>query len=1508
MRTQRGFGRLAALLFTTIASLGSACAWGQGDRRAPLADHVPSIVGSAAVTRATIQRSDQEEIALTVVLRRGDEAGFQHLLADLYNPASPRFRNWLTPAAIADRYGPWQADYDAVVAYFRASGFRVLEGSSNRMTVTVVGTRSTVQQALGVRLVDFTVGDRTFHANDAPPSLPDDIAARIQAVIGLNSLARPEPAKDVHVAIFSTVCALFYAAAYGMALNGQLGIDARIALLKDIANCINWNAAATGYGAIGGVDPPPPAWQAVDGTGQKVGITAFDTFLTSDVADFLAYSRRPASRIANLSSVHVNGGAAAGANQDEVLLDIANVLMAAPGAQIVVYDAPFNAGSFQALFNAMITGGVTIITNSWAYCESQTSAADVQSIDSVLQTAAAAGISVFSASGDRGSTCLDGSPNTAHVPSSVPHITAVGGTSLNLGAGFTYQSETWWNSGGQGGFGVSKFFARPSWQNGFTASATRSIPDVSANADPASGIGICMASKGGCPNGLLYGGTSSSAPGWAAMTALLNQSQGANLGFVNPAFYALGMTDAFHSPASMGTDFAHVGLGSPNLARLHQRLTGQAGGPGHAGVSEVRTSAGGNFWSAALFGTPLPVSADGTSTGYVVVRLADAMGNVVPGKTVTLTPGPGSTAIVTPPSQTTSINNGAAIFQITNTTPQRVSFTVTDTTDGVVLNETATIDFVVPPAASGGIQAFPTTVLNDGIATTTITVTLQDAQGNPTPGKLVTLSQGSGHSIISGPSPAVTGANGQIQFTATNKFAETVTYTAVDVTDGNLPIPGTAVVTFSGTANTSCVATSFTPGAGYALTPFATGFLAENFFYSNVNWSGCPGATNPGFAPTGDVYVSNFRTGALYRLEPEGGAVSPSNQVANVGQTLATPVFGKDGRLYIVRATTGAGFSSGALYELDPQTGAILRTLATGLTCANSLAVDPISGDLFFDNSCFGAGSNDPRVFRVNNPAGPSPTVTTYATLPASPNGALAFSPDGTLYVVYGYPTFPGAPPAPIMRIGGTNTPQPPSMTTLSGVTSTYWVNVGETLPSGAAKSLIVSTDDNALKLVDISVAPPAVTTLATPAMSSGVIGPDGCLYSSASDTVYKLSTAAGGCTFAPTSPAPGISLTPATTTPDPAQGTTRTFTAKLIGVPNPAGMPVSFRVNGANAQLRLIRANANGEAAFVLRGVFVGNDIVTAESEFGLTLLISNHARVRWTAGKHLTSVLLNASPSSATVNQPVTLRATLLDESVEPPVAIAGALLQFSVGGQGCSATTNAGGIASCAVTIPLTGNYTLTVTYAGNASFLPASDAIGFNVRAAPPAPCAAFNDVDQTSAFCVNVAWIKNRGVTLGCTIALYCPGDSVSRLQMAAFMNRLGTALTGIVLFVEAQPGALDLDGAPVVCQTGDFATGNFTRRALADGTFSGSGAADVAFAADPVASFDGGATWVPLAAVGNRAFAAANHWGHLRASGAADLATSQAVRFGLAIGRGGLPGGADLSASRCKLRVTVTSR
>ena len=150
------------------------------------------------------------------------------------------------------------------------------------------------------------------------------------------------------------------------------------------------------------------------GTGETIGISSFSSIRLSDVSDFLAFDKLPANLVDQISQVNVNGGAPLSPDQSDVLLSINTILGFAPGAKIVVYNAPSEGPgtSFQALFNKMIDDHVTIISNSFGYCEDQSTAADVASIDAILATAAAAGISVFNATGDAGSACSDGSKNT----------------------------------------------------------------------------------------------------------------------------------------------------------------------------------------------------------------------------------------------------------------------------------------------------------------------------------------------------------------------------------------------------------------------------------------------------------------------------------------------------------------------------------------------------------------------------------------------------------------------------------------------------------------------------------------------------------------------------------------------------------------------------------------------------------------------------------------------------------------------------------------------------------------------------------------------------------------------------------------------------------------------------------------------------------------------------------------------------------------------------------------
>ena len=385
-----------------------------------------------------------------------------------------------------------------------------------------------------------------------------------------------------------------------------------------------------------------------------------------------------------------------------------------------------------------------------------------------------------------------------------------------------------------------------------------------------------------------------------------------------------------------------------------------------------------------------------------------------------------------------------------------------------------------------------------------------------------------------------------------------------------------------------------------------------------------------------------------------------------------------------------------------------MRTVFGGLTCPTALAVDPLSGDLFFDDSCFGAGSDNPSLFRLRNPGSASPTLEVYATLPTTPTGWIAIAPDGTIYMPQTL-----TPPAPVVRISGTDKPSPATVTPVPGLTTNYWVTVGETLPNGSAKSLIV-LNGSTIQLADITTNPPTFTDLINTGPGSGKIGPDGCLYVTNLDTIYKLAPSAGGCGFAVSSPAPVLTLSPATASP--AQGTTLTFTAQFVNLSVPAGTPVVFSSYGANAQQRSGNTDASGKATISYLGTATGTDTVVAKATVGTRSYESNQARIEWSGGKHTLFLSLNESAGGGTVGLPVMLSGTLYDISVTPRAPVPGATVQFSASGLTCSGVTDAAGRASCTVTPVTPGLTTQVASYGGSASFLSTSATQQFTVMAA------------------------------------------------------------------------------------------------------------------------------------------------------------------------------------------------
>jgi hypothetical protein len=164
----------------------------------------------------------------------------------------------------------------------------------------------------------------------------------------------------------------------------------------------------------------------------------------------------------------------------------------------------------------------------------------------------------------------------------------------------------------------------------------------------------------------------------------------------------------------------------------------------------------------------------------------------------------------------------------------------------------------------------------------------------------------------------------------------------------------------------------------------------------------------------------------------------------------------------------------------------------------------------------------------------------------------------------------------------------------------------------------------------------------------------------------------------------------------------------------------------------------------------------------------------------------------------------------------------------------------------------------------------------------APCAGFQDVDGDSAFCSGVEWVRNRSITSGCAATQYCPGEPVTRLQMATFLARMGLALQPAFLHAQELVSNIPNDGSRIMCVVeADAASHPRTATPSSVVITHTSGGVATLFAGLAV-SVDGGATWTPwsqsLSATTNIAGRAA---AQSPAAPPYTIGAGQAVRFGI---------------------------
>jgi len=241
----------------------------------------------------------------------------------------------------------------------------------------------------------------------------------------------------------------------------------------------------------------------------------------------------------------------------EISLDVQTAHEICQNCKILLVEASSSSmTNLGSAVNEAVRLGATVVSNSYGGGESSSDA----SYDSAYFNHQ--GVAITVSSGDSG--------YGVEYPAASRYVTAVGGTTLNLGSGNTYGSESAWSSGGSG---CSRYDAKPSWQTD-TGCTRRTVADVSADADPNTGAAVYDSVPYSGQHGWYQvGGTSLSSPLIAGVyglagnatsvvygsypyshTSSLNDVRSGSNGSCSPA-YLCTAGNGFDGP---------TGLGSPN--------------------------------------------------------------------------------------------------------------------------------------------------------------------------------------------------------------------------------------------------------------------------------------------------------------------------------------------------------------------------------------------------------------------------------------------------------------------------------------------------------------------------------------------------------------------------------------------------------------------------------------------------------------------------------------------------------------------------------------------------------------------------------------------------------------------------------------------------------------------------------------------------------------------------------------------------------------------------------
>jgi subtilase family serine protease len=549
---------------------GSAPAWANSSNYAGPADAASSV-------------------GFRVYLGWKDPAGVEALARAVSDPTSASYGQYLSAAKFRQQFAPSQADVGAVQSWLRSQGFSVIYTPGNNHYVAAEGTVAQEQTAFGANFGMYTVQGQTVRSPTADISIPTSLAGVVEGVIGLDDSAQfvhtnhtaGNDATPAPAFVSAEPCSTYWGEKQATGFTNPYGSGT-----LPYAPCGYTPEQVKGAYGISGYD----------GAGQTVAI--IDAYASPTIEqDVNTWSQRrglPGFTGNQFSQVVAPGTyrhPEKGNKQDpqgwygEETLDVEAVHGMAPAANIVYVGAPNNFQDLDAALNHVVDRQLAqIVTNSYGWTTELLPPGYIKPYQDTILQGVVEGIGIYFSSGDNGDESLTMGYITADWPASSPYVTAVGGTTLGVGAANDYLFETGWGTSTAswtgsnwsklawlygGGGGVSRIFAEPSYQQGvvpqgvFTAQGRtgRAVPDISALGDPNGGylIGQTQTFPDGTVKYSEYriGGTSLSSPIVAGIMALADQASGRHIGFANPLLYHLGAS-AFHDVVDPASTIAMV--------------------------------------------------------------------------------------------------------------------------------------------------------------------------------------------------------------------------------------------------------------------------------------------------------------------------------------------------------------------------------------------------------------------------------------------------------------------------------------------------------------------------------------------------------------------------------------------------------------------------------------------------------------------------------------------------------------------------------------------------------------------------------------------------------------------------------------------------------------------------------------------------------------------------------------------------------------------------------------